>query len=110
MARSPVEIQAEIALTREVIARRLDALARRAPHPALIILAVIAVGTLTGVVLARLPVLKVLRIGIRTAQVGVGVASAVAMLRRGLEAGRSRAGAPDVNETNHLRKVWRRAS
>lgn len=110
MARNPADIQAEIALTREVIARRLDALERRAPHPALLILGLVVAGALTGVVLTRLPVLTVLRIGIRTAQVGVGAASAVAMLRRVPEAGRVRTGAADVNEANHRRAAWRRAS
>ena len=33
MARSPAEIQADIALTRRVIEHQLDALSRRVPNP-----------------------------------------------------------------------------
>ncbi len=109
MARSTAEIQAEIAVTRDVIERRLDALGRRARHPLWIVLALVAAGTLTGVLLSRLPLLPVLSASARTVQTGIGVAAALATLRRALAAGRP-AGARDVQRARQVRNRLRRAS
>jgi hypothetical protein len=66
MARSTADIQAEIALTRDLIERRLDALGRRAPRPLVVALALVAAGALTGVLLSRLPLIPVLSASART--------------------------------------------
>jgi hypothetical protein len=108
MARSTAEIQAEIAVTRDVIESRLDDLQRRAPRPLWIALGLLGAGALVGAVLMRAPVLRVLGVSARTLQAGIGVATAVAALRRALSHGRRRS--RDVNRASHLRNRLRRAA
>lgn len=109
MARSTAEIQAEIAVTRDVIEHRLDDLQRRAPHPLWVVLALVGAGTVVGVLLSRVPILTVLGAGVRTVQAGIGVAAALGAIRRVLAPGR-RAGAGDVQRARQLRNRLRRAS
>jgi hypothetical protein len=82
MARSPAEIQADIALTRRVIERQLDALTPRVPRtwwaPWLI-----AAGALgVGVVLAKIPVFRLVGVTARGVQAGVTVAGTLAAVDR----------------------------
>jgi len=89
MARNPAEIQADIALTRRVIERQLDALSRRMPHtwwtPWLTGAGALAVGLL----LSRVPMLRLVGTGARAVQAGIAVAGTVAAVDRFL-AGRRR--------------------
>jgi len=89
MARNPAEIQADIALTRRVIERQLDALSRRMPRtwwtPWLTGAGALAVGLL----LSRLPMLRLVGAGARAVQAGIAVAGTVAAVDRFL-AGRRR--------------------
>ncbi len=83
MARSPAQIQAEIAVTRGRIERDLDVIERRvfgrrwAPY------AVLAGAVLLGVVLSRVPLFRIVRAGGRTVWTGgVTVASTLAAVDR----------------------------
>ena len=82
MARSPAEIQADIALTRRVIERQLDALTPRVPRawwaPWLAVAGALGV----GLVLSRVPMLRLLRLAARAVQTGVAVAGTVAAADR----------------------------
>jgi hypothetical protein len=82
MARSPAEIQADIALTRRVIEAQLDALARRMPRAWWTPWAVGAGALVVGLVLSRLPFLRVVGTGARTVQTGIAVAGTVAAVDR----------------------------
>ena len=82
MARSPAEIQADIALTRRVIERQLDTLTPRisrlwrTPWT-------VAVGALTvGLALSRVPLLRVIGAGARALQAGITIAATVAAIDR----------------------------
>jgi Protein of unknown function (DUF3618) len=82
MARSPDEIQADIALTRRVIEHQLDDLTRRVPRtpwtPWLV-----ATGALgLGFVLSRLPLLRTVGVGARAVQAAITVAATVAAVDR----------------------------
>ena len=79
MARSPAEIQADIAVTRRVIERQLDALVERrwwAPY------ATVVGGLAVGFLLSRMPLGRVIGVGARTVQTGLAVASALAAIDR----------------------------
>lgn len=82
MARSPAEIQADIAVTRRVIERQLDALGhvvdRRWWAPYALVIGGLAVGFL----LSRLPVGRVVGVGARAVQTGLAVASTLAAVDR----------------------------
>jgi hypothetical protein len=82
MARSPAEIQADIALTRRVIERQLDALTPHVPRAwwAPWLAAAGALGA--GFVLSKLPMLRLVRVGARAVQTGVAVAGTVAAVDR----------------------------
>jgi hypothetical protein len=82
MARSPAEIQADIALTRRVIERQLDTLTPRVPRVWQSPWAIAAVGLGVGLVLARLPVLRVVAGGARAVQAGIAIAGTVAAVDR----------------------------
>lgn len=90
MARSTVEIQADIALTRQAIERRLDEVERMIPRrwwsPYVLVLSGLAV----GVLLSRLPLLNVLGTGARTVQTGLSVAGTLAAVDRFLAEQRAR--------------------
>src|SRR5207245_650853 len=62
MARSPAEIQADIAVTRRVIERQLDALGHAVEGRWWAPYAVIAGGFAVGFVVARMPIGRVVRI------------------------------------------------
>jgi hypothetical protein len=91
MARSTDEIQADIALTRQLIERELDALGRRLPDRWWIPYAAIAGGFAVGLVLSRVPMLTLISTAARTAQTGLALASAVAAMDRLLAARRGTA-------------------
>jgi hypothetical protein len=96
MARNPVEIQADIAQTRRVIEHQLDALTRRVPHGWWIPCVTGAGAFTVGLLLSRLPMLRLVALGARTVQAGIAVAGTVAAVDRFLAGRRpptSRAGA-----------------
>ena len=65
MARSPAEIQADIALTRRVIEHQLDALSRRVPNPHWVPWLAVAGGFGVGLLLARVPLLRLVSVAAR---------------------------------------------
>ncbi len=109
MARSTAEIQADIVVTRQHIERQLDAMQRRLPSRAWLPYALVAAGLVGGLVLARIPILRVLRVGARSVHTGLAVASAAAAMNRflGARRGRSWSGRPLASP---LRSPLRRAS
>jgi hypothetical protein len=82
MARSPAEIQADIALTRRVIETQLEAISRKVPRAWWTPWALAGAGLLTGLLMSRLPFLKVVGLGARTVQTGITVAGTVAAVDR----------------------------
>ena len=82
MARSPAEIQADIALTRRVIETQLDALSRKVPRGWWTPWAVGAGALLVGLALSRLPMLRVVGLGAQTVKTGITVAGTVAAVDR----------------------------
>jgi hypothetical protein len=82
MARSPAEIQADIALTRRVIEQQLDALSRRVPRTWWTPWALGAGALVVGLVASRIPFLRLVGIGARTVQTGIAVAGTVAAVDR----------------------------
>jgi hypothetical protein len=82
MARSPAEIQADIALTRRHVERQLDVMERYVPRawwtPYVAAVAALA----AGVLLSRLPVLRLITLGARTVQTGLAVAGTVGTVDR----------------------------
>ena len=88
MARSPAEIQADIALTRAVIEDQLDALSRRVPNARWLPWLVAAGGLGVGLLLSRVPLLGLVRTSARAVQAGIAVAGTVAAVDRFLAARR----------------------
>jgi hypothetical protein len=82
MARSPDQIQADIALTRRLIEQNFDAVARRLPRRWWTPYALVAGGLALGFVLSRLPALRLIATGARTVQTGMAVAGTVAAVDR----------------------------
>ena len=82
MARSTAEIQADIAVTRRQIEGQLDGLRRRLPDRWWVPYAVLAGALVAGVVVSRVPVLKVIGTGARAVKAGMMVASTVAAVDR----------------------------
>jgi hypothetical protein len=82
MARSSGEVQADIALTRQVIERELDALHRRVPKRWWLAYAWLAGGLVVGVMLSRAPLLVVLSQAVRAAELGAALLGTVAMIER----------------------------
>jgi hypothetical protein len=89
MARSPDQIQADIALTRRVIEEHIDAVARRLPRRWWTPYALVAGGLAVGFLLSRLPALRLISTGARTVQTGLTVAGTVAAVDRFLAEQRS---------------------
>jgi len=82
MARSPAEIQADIALTRAVIEDKLDAISRRVPNPSWVPWITVAAALGLGLALSRVPLLRVVSLGARTVQAGIAIAGTVAAVDR----------------------------
>ena len=82
MARNPAEIQADIALTRRVIETQLDALSRKVPRAWWTPWAVGAGALVVGLVLSRVPFLRLVGTGAKTVQTGITVAGTVAAVDR----------------------------
>jgi hypothetical protein len=82
MARSPAEIQADIALTRHGIEHQLDALRRRVPDRWWVEWALLGTGLAVGLLLTRVPLLRLVGAGARTVQTGMVVASTLAAVDR----------------------------
>jgi hypothetical protein len=80
MARSPVEIQADIAVTRRVIERQLDTLEGRLTRRGWTLPLVLSGAFLAGLVLARVPLAPVLRGVAGTVRAAAAVAGTVAAL------------------------------
>ena len=77
MARSTAEIQAEIAVTRRLIEHQLELPIRWwTPY------AVLAGALVAGVVVSRIPMLKLVGTGARAAQAGLAIATTVAAVKR----------------------------
>ena len=77
MARSTAEIQADIAVTRSAIEAHLDAMTGRIRYR-WVPLAVVGGALAAGVLLSRVPMLRILNTGARVVQTGIAVAGAVA--------------------------------
>jgi uncharacterized protein (DUF2062 family) len=77
MARSPAEIQADIALTRRAVERQLDAVTRHVPRAWWTPYAAAVAALAAGVLLSRVPLLRLLTLGARTVQTGLTVAGTV---------------------------------
>ena len=82
MARSPAEIQADIAVTRRLVERQLDAIERYVPRAWWTPYAAALAALATGVLLSRLPLLRLVTLGARTVQTGLAVAGTVATVDR----------------------------
>lgn len=78
MARSTAEIQADIAVTRSAIEAHLDAMTGRIRYRWWVPLAIVGGALAAGVLLSRVPVLRILNTGARVVQTGIAVAGAVA--------------------------------
>jgi len=82
MARSPAEIQADIALTRRRLERQLEAMERYVPRawwtPYVAALAALA----AGVVLSRVPLLRFVKLSTRTVETGLAVAGTLGTVNR----------------------------
>ncbi len=82
MARSPAEIQADIALTRRQIEHRATAIQRRIARRWWLPYALLAGGIVAGVVIARVPALRLLGTGARTVRTGMTVAGSLAAIQK----------------------------
>ena len=82
MARSPAEIQADIAVTRRLVERQLDAIERRIPRGWWLPYVAFAGALAVGLMLSRVPFLRLVGAGARTMQTGLTVAHTAAMVDR----------------------------
>ena len=82
MARSPAEIQADIAVTRHLVERQLDAIERRIPRGWWVPCVAVAGALGVGFLLSRMPFLRLVGAGARTMQTGLTVAQTAAMVDR----------------------------
>ena len=82
MARSTAEIQADIAVTRRQIEGQLDGLRRRVPDRWWMPYAMLAGSLVAGVVIAQVPIFKLVATGARAVQTGLTIASTVAAVDR----------------------------
>ena len=82
MARSPAEIQADIALTRRVIERQLDTLTPHVPRVWRNPWAIAGVGLCVWLALAQVPLLRVVAVGARAVEAGLAIAGTVAAVDR----------------------------
>lgn len=89
MARSTDEIQADIALTRQLIERQLDTLTRRLPKRWWIPYVAFAGAFGVGLLLSRIPLGALVNAGARTVKTGLTVASTLAAVDRFMAAQRA---------------------
>jgi uncharacterized protein DUF3618 len=82
MARSPAEIEADIAVTRRVIERQLDALGHVVEGRWWAPYAVVAGAFAVGFLLSRMPIGRVVGISARAVQTGLAVATTLAAVDR----------------------------
>ena len=82
MALSPAEIQADIAVTRRLVERQLDAVERRLPRGWWVPYASVAGALAVGMLLSSVPFLRLAGLGARAIQTGVAVAPTLALVRR----------------------------
>jgi hypothetical protein len=82
MARSPAEIQADIAFTRRVIEDHLDGFSRRVPRTQWTPWLVGAGALVLGLALSRLPLLRTVGVGAQTVKAFITVAGTVAAVDR----------------------------
>ena len=82
MARSPAQIQADIAVTRRVVEQRLDGLRRRVPDRWWMPYAVLAGALVAGTLLSRVPLLRLVGTGTRAVNAGLMIASTVSAVDR----------------------------
>ena len=82
MARSTAEIQADIAVTRRLMERQLDAIERRVPRGWWVPYVSVAGALALGLLLSRMPFLRLVGIGARTTQAGLTVAQTLALMDR----------------------------
>jgi hypothetical protein len=82
MARSPAEIQADIAVTRHLVERQLDAIEQRIPRGWWVPYVAVAGALAVGLLLSRMPFLRLVGVGARTMQTGLTVAQTAAMVDR----------------------------
>jgi hypothetical protein len=89
MARSAGEVKADIALTRQVIERDLDALHLRVPKRSWVSYSWLAGGVAAGLLLSQAPLLTLVNGGLRIAQLGTAILAMVGTLERVLAGVRS---------------------
>lgn len=82
MARSPAEIQADIAVTRRLVERQLDTLERHVPRAWWTPYAATALALGVGVLLSRVPLLRLISVASRMVQTGLTVAGTAAAVDR----------------------------
>ena len=82
MARPAAEIQADIEQTRRVIEQQLDQFTRRVPRKWWTPYVLVAGGLGVGLLLSRVPFLRLVTFGARTVQAGIAVAATVAAVDR----------------------------
>ena len=82
MARSPAEIQADIAVTRRLVERQLDAIERRLPHGWWVPYASVAGALAVGFLLSRVPFFRLVNLGAKAVQTGLVVAHMVTLVDR----------------------------
>jgi hypothetical protein len=82
MARSPAEIQADMALTRRVIEDQLDGFTRRVPRSRWMPWLVGAGALVLGLGLSRLPLLRTVGVGAQAVKAIITVAGTVAAVDR----------------------------
>lgn len=98
MARSAGEVKADIALTRAVIERELEALHRHVPKRSWLSYSLLAGGVTAGLLLSRTPMLTVVSQGLRMIQLGTTIMGIVATIQSVLTGARSdRRGAESVD-------------
>ena len=82
MARSAAEIKADIAVTRRVVEQRLDGLRRRLPDRWWMPYAMFAGALVTGALLSRVPMLRLVGTATRAVNASLMIASTVAAVDR----------------------------
>jgi len=107
MARSAGEVKADIALTRAVIERDLEALHRHVPKRSWLSYSLLAGGVTAGLLLSRTPVLTMVSQGLRMIQLGATIMGIVAMLESVLTEARSDHRGPEAVD-GHRRPMHRR--